>query len=103
MMMFVVRRLQELGQASNTSLQMYFSDLTKVYDTVDRVLLWKGLARFGALPRIIKDISMFHDGMRARVHLDDGDVSAWSMSAKVFGKDVCCHRFCSTSSLRRSS
>ena len=26
---------------------------------------------------MIKVISMFHDGMRARVHLDDGDFSAW--------------------------
>ena len=75
-MMFGVRRLQELGQASNISLHIYFIDLAKAYDTVDRVLLWKGLARVGVSPRMIKVISMFHDGMRARVHLVDGDVSA---------------------------
>ena len=76
-MMFVVRRLQELGRTSNASLEICFIDLAKAYDSVDRVLLWEVLARFGVPPRMIKDIRMFHDGMRARVQLDDGDFSAW--------------------------
>ena len=76
-MMFVVRRLQELGRTSNTSLEIYFVDLAKAYDSVNRVLLWEVLARFGVPPRMIKVIRMFHDGMRARVQLDDGDLSAW--------------------------
>ena len=38
-MMFVVRRLQELGRTSNTSLEICFIDMTKTYDSVDRVLL----------------------------------------------------------------
>ena len=38
-MMFVVRRLQELGRTSNTSLEICFIDLAKSYDSVDRVLL----------------------------------------------------------------
>ena len=75
-MMFVVRRLQELGQTSNTSLEICFIDLAKAYNSVDRVLLWEVLARFGVPPRMIKVIRMFHDGMRARVQLDDGDFSA---------------------------
>ena len=76
-MMFVVRRLQELGRTSNTSLEVCFIDLAKAYDSVDRVLLWEVLVRFGVPPRMIKVIHMFHDGMRARVELDDGDFSAW--------------------------
>ena len=76
-MMFVVRRLQELGRTSNTSLEICFVDLAKAYDSVDRVLLWEVLARFGVPPRIINVIRMFHDGMRARVQLDDGYFSAW--------------------------
>ena len=76
-MMFVVRRLQELGRTSNTSLEICFIDLAKAYDSVDRVLLWEILARFGVPPRMIKAIRMSHDGMRARVQLDDGDFSAW--------------------------
>ena len=72
-MMFVVRRLQELGRTSNTSLEICFIDLAKAYDSVDRVLLWEILARFGVPRRMIKVIRMSHDGMRARVQLDDGD------------------------------
>ena len=76
-MMFVVRRLQELGRTSNTSPEIYFIDLAKAYDSVDRVLLGEVLARFGVSPRIIKAIRMFHDGMRAHVQLGNGDFSAW--------------------------
>ena len=42
-MMFVVRRLQELGQTSNTSLEICFIDLAKAYNSVDRVLYRKYL------------------------------------------------------------
>ena len=76
-MMFVVRRLKELGRTSNTLLDICFIDLAKAYDSVDRVLLWEVVSRFGVPPRIIKVIRMFHDGMRARVQLDDGYFSAW--------------------------
>ena len=76
-MMFVVRRLQKLGRTSNISLEICFIDLAKAYDSVDRVLLWEILARFGVPPRMIKVNRMSHDGMRARVQLDDGDFSAW--------------------------
>ena len=76
-MMFVVRRLQELGWTSNTSLEICFIDLAKAYDSVDRVLLWEVFARFGVPARMIMVIRMLHDGMRARVQLDDGDFPAW--------------------------
>ena len=76
-MMFVVRRLQELGWTGNTSLEICFIDLTKAYDSVDRVLLWEVLARFGVPPRMTMIIRIFHDGMRSRVQLDYGDFSAW--------------------------
>ena len=75
--MFFVRKLKELGRTSNTSLEICFIDLAKAYDSVDRVLLWEVLARFEVPPRMIRVIRMFHDGMRARVQLDDGDFSAW--------------------------
>ena len=66
-----------IPRTSNTSLEICFIDLAKAYDSVDRVLLWEILARFGVPPRMIKVIRMSHDGMRARVQLDDGDFSAW--------------------------
>ena len=46
-MLFVVRGLQELGQASKIPLYMRFIDLQNAYDSVDRELLWVVLARFG--------------------------------------------------------
>ena len=76
-MMFVVRRFQELGRTRNSSLEICFIDLANAYDSIGRVLLWEVLARFGVPPRMIKVITMFHDGMRARVQLDNGDYSAW--------------------------
>ena len=44
-MLFVVRRLQEVERARKIPLYMYFIDLQKAYDSVDRELLWVVLAR----------------------------------------------------------
>ena len=51
-MMFVIRRLQELARNKRIPLYVYFIDLTKAYDSVDRTLLWTVLARFG-VPQIM--------------------------------------------------
>ena len=71
-MMFVVRRLQEIGRKAGVSLFMCFIDLQKAYDTVDRTLLWQVLTRIGVPPQVIEVIQQFHDGMRACVRPDDG-------------------------------
>ena len=77
-MMFVIRRLQELlAQKKRISLYVYFIDLTKAYDSVDRTLLWTVLARFGVPQITISVIHPFHDGMRACVRLDDRVCSRW--------------------------
>ena len=72
-MMFVVRRLHELARKKDTPLYLCFIDLTKVYDSIDRTLLWDVLARFGVPPRMLAVIHQFHYGMQARVRLDDGE------------------------------
>ena len=100
-MLFVVRRLQEMGRQSKIPLYMCFVDLQKAYDSVDRELLWKVLARAGVPSVMIDVIRQFHDGMRARVRMDDGELWNGSRSHRGSGKDVCCHHCCSTSSLQR--
>ena len=76
-MMFVVRRLQEVGRKAGVSLRMCFIDLQKAYDTVGRTLLWQVLTRIGVPPQMIAVIRQFHDGMKACVRPDDGVCSAW--------------------------
>ena len=73
-MMFVVRQRQELAR-KDTPLYLFFIDLTKAYDSVDRTLLWDVLARFGVPPRMFAVIQRFHDGMQACVWRDDGECS----------------------------
>ena len=76
-MLFVVRRLQGLGRQRKIPLYMCFVDLQKAYDSVDRRLLWKVLARAGVPPVMIDVIRQFHDGMRVRVRMDDRELSEW--------------------------
>ena len=76
-MMFVIRRLQELTRKKQVPLYECFIDLTKAYDSVDRILLWTVFARFGVPQNMISVIRQFHDGMRACVRLDDRVYSGW--------------------------
>ena len=70
-MMFVVRRVQEIGRKTGVSIFMSFVDLQKAYDIVDRTLLWQVLLRIGVPPQMIAVIQQFHDGMRACVRPHD--------------------------------
>ena len=76
-MMFVVYRLQQIRRKAGVSLFMWFIDLQKVYDTVDRTLLWEVLTRIGAPPKMIAVNRQLHDGMRAFMRPDDGVCSDW--------------------------
>ena len=75
--LFLVRRLQKLGRQRKIPLYMCFVDLQKAYDSVDRELLWKVLARAGVPSVMIDVIRKFDDGMCARVRMDDGELSEW--------------------------
>ena len=75
--MFVIRRLQEVGRKTGVYLHMCFVDLQKAYDTVDRTLLWQILTRIGVPPHMIEVIRQFYDGMRACVRPGDGVCSDW--------------------------
>ena len=76
-MLFVVRQLQELARRRRIPLYMCFVDLQKAYESVDRELLWKVLARVGVPEEMITVIRQFHDGMQAQVRMDDGELSDW--------------------------
>ena len=76
-MIYVVRGVQELAREKDLPLFMCFIDLQKAYDSVDRSLLWKVLARYGVPAKLISIIRQFHDGMRTCVRLDSGETSEW--------------------------
>ena len=75
-MMFVVRRLQEIGRKAGVFL-MCFTDLQKAYDTVGRTRLWQVLTRIGVPPQMMAVIQQLHDRIRACVRPDDGVCSDW--------------------------
>ena len=58
-MLFVVRRLRELGRARGIPLYMCFIDLQKTYDSVDRELLWVVPARFGVPEKMLTVVRQF--------------------------------------------
>ena len=70
-MMFDIRRLKELARKKQIPMYVCLIDLTKVYDSVNRTLLWTLLARCGVPQIMISVIRQFHDGIRACVRLDD--------------------------------
>ena len=76
-LMFVVRRLKEIGRKAVVSLFICFIDLQKAYDTVDRTFLWQVLTRIGVPPQMIVVIQQFRDGMRACVRPDAGVCLGW--------------------------
>ena len=74
-MLFVVRRLQELGRQSKTPLYMWFIDLQKAYDPVDQEQLWSFFTRSGVPTKMLTIIRNSHEGMRTRMCTDDGEHS----------------------------
>ena len=66
-MIFTARQLQEKCQEQNVDLYMSFVDLTKAFDTVSRVRLWKIMARFGCPAKFVAMVRQFHDDILARV------------------------------------
>ena len=76
-MMFVVRRLQEIGRKAGVSSFIDFIAPPMAYNTVDRILLWQVLTRIGGPPQMIAVIGKFDDEMGACVPPDGGVCSDW--------------------------
>jgi len=66
-MIFVARLLQEKCHEQHRRLYFAFINLTKVFDTVNRDLLGKVLAKFGCSSHFLTMLREFQDGMKARV------------------------------------
>jgi len=72
-MIFAARQLPEKYQEQNSELYTTFVDLTKAFDMVSRVDLWKIMKKFGCPNRFVTVVQQFYDDMMALV-LDHGDI-----------------------------
>ena len=70
-MIFVSRQVLEKCREQHVDLHLGFVDLAKAFDTVDRDLLWAMLAKAGCPDKYIRVIKLLHDGMSARVRIDN--------------------------------
>ena len=66
-MIFVARQLLEKAREQRQDLYLAFVDLAKAFDTVNREMLWKIMAKCGCPPKFMAIIKAFHQGMSARV------------------------------------
>jgi hypothetical protein len=73
-MLFCARQLQEKCFEQQRPLFSCFIDLTKAFDTTNRVGLWVVLGKFGFPSRVVDVLRAFHDGMSARL-VRDGALS----------------------------
>ena len=87
-MMFVIRRLQELARKKQIMLYVCFIHLTSAYGSVDRTFLWTILTRFDVSQNTISVIRQFHNAMQACVRLDDRVYSGW-FTVKHSLRQVC--------------
>ena len=102
--MFIVRRLQDLGWASNAQLELFALWIWQKHTPLSIVCchgkelpvseFWLGGSRSSTFCTMVCGLAyswMMETSRRG------------SMTSKVFGKDVCCCRYYSAFSLRRSS
>ena len=66
-MIFSIRQIQEKSIEQNQELYVIFVDFRKVFDTVNRPMLWKALELFGCPASLIEIIKQFHSGTKGRV------------------------------------
>ena len=66
-MIFSAQQLQEKWKEQNLPLYQCFIDLSKAFDVVKRLTLWKIWLKLGCPERFVSLICSLHNGMKARV------------------------------------
>ena len=66
-MIFIAKQTQQKCKEQNRDLYTLFVNLIKAFGTVSRPGLWNILPRIGVLPKMVKIIRCFHDGMNGRL------------------------------------
>ena len=82
-MIFGARQLQEKCCEQHQDLYMAFADLTKVFDTVNRYLLWNIMCKFGCPPTFIDILQQFHTGMCGQVVMAGSQSSSFPVEVGV--------------------
>ena len=75
-MIFAARQLQEKCREQHLPLYMAFIDLTKAFDSVNRVALWGALSKIGCPDKYVTILRLLHDDMTATVVGNGGSDTA---------------------------
>ena len=82
-MTFVLRLLQEKCREQRMDLYTAFVDLSKAFDTVNRDLLWRVLAKFGCPNTFVRAVMSLHNEMKASVAAAGETSDSFSVLAGV--------------------
>ena len=96
-MLFVLRQLMEKSVEHRTKQFSIVVDLKKVYDSVPRAALWRGLQKLGVPDGIVQFVRSFHKGMKARIwepleekiSVDNGLRQGCTMAPSLFNLYAC--------------
>ena len=69
-MIFSARQLMEKCIEQRVPLYQVFVDLTKAFDTVNRIALWIILGKLGCPPQFVELLKQLHRNMKATVNLN---------------------------------
>ena len=82
-MIFAARQLQEKFREQKRELFSTYVDLTKAFDTVSRLGLWKIMAKFGIPDKFIAIFRSCLEGMQASVSVDGESSSSFQQWGKT--------------------
>ena len=81
---FALRQLVEKYLEFKLPLKLNFVDFKAAFDSMHRDSLWKILAAYGILPKIINIITNTYEGAKCCVRID-GETTEWGCAKDVYG------------------